>query len=784
MRAAAPVLLLLLAGAVSARRAMPTKFPNSHVWGCYNISSEYPFCDSTRPIKVRVTDLLSRLTDTEKLQLMSPDLKTGVDSCTMMDGGVSRLGIPPYLNLVEMNTGVSSCCLNDGQCVNAFAGPTGLGASFNTSMWRLKGEVLATEFRALNNINWYRCVWADQPNKVGLTGYGPNINIMRDPRWGRNSEVPSEDPFLAGEYAVHYVRGGQEGEDMRYTKIAMSLKHFAAYSVEENRASFEPKVSMHDLWETFLSGFERGMQADGGNATGVMCSYSAPNGVPSCADDYLLNKVLRGSFGRPDAVVATDCGAIQNMVDGNHYASSKLDAASVALFGGTDLEFGDTLWTQKEFGGDGLLEQLLRQNRSTVLPALDKVLTRVLTTRFKTGMFDDIADQPYTKIGSEAINSTAHWKTNLDATLQSLVLLKNANSTLPLTATNAAKWTPAKSKINLSLIGPHLDSQRGLLSSYPGDQICFDGTYDCIMTIRDFFQTHVLKEQNPFVSSLHIEKGVDIKSNDTSGVGRALLAASNSDVVVFFGGLNQSIEGESGDRTTVTLPGLQSDLLDEILRLPNNPRVVIVLINGGAVSLGANVISKADAIVEAFYPALRGAEALYRTIFGESNAWGRLPYTMYTAETVAALNMTSFDMSLAPGRTYKYLTQTPEFAFGHGLSYTTFSLSQCTSDSVVVKNTGTMAGAAVVMMFARPGADVRATVGTKHPVPLKFLIGFDRVNLAVGASDTLVLTGQRYSSLEESLKLYNEDGVRVWVAGTYYLDFFDGQNTCTYTFQL
>eukprot|EP01061_Rhynchopus_euleeides_P033064 TRINITY_DN551_c0_g1_i1.p1 TRINITY_DN551_c0_g1~~TRINITY_DN551_c0_g1_i1.p1 ORF type:complete len:627 (+),score=254.66 TRINITY_DN551_c0_g1_i1:123-1883(+) len=586
---------------------------------------------------------------------------------------------------------------------------------------------------------------------------------------------------------MHYVRGGQDGEDPRYTKVAMSLKHYTAYSVEDDRGAFAPNISMHDLWETFLSGYERGMQQSGGNATGVMCSYASPNGVPACANDYLLNKVLRGAFGRPDAVVGTDCGAFNNMAS-NHYASSETDAARLGLVGGSDLEFGDVFWTPKAFGGEGLLEEVVSQNHSTMLPVLNQAVTRVLTTRFKTGMFDDVADQPYTRIGAEAINSTEHWKANLDATLQSLVLLKNDNATLPLTAGNAGKWVPppAHGRINLSLIGPHLESRLELLSNYgKWDETCFDGTYDCVWTIAEFFRAHTEREQGHFVSSLQIAKGVDLDSNDTSNIGQALLAASNSDVVVFFGGLNsQTIESEGKDRTSVTLPGLQGNLLDLILELPNNPRVVVVLINGGAISLGAPVIRSAHSIVEAFYPSIRGPEALYRTIFGESNAWGRLPYTMYTAETVAALDMKNFDMSLSPGRTYKYLTQTPEFAFGHGLSYTTFSVSQCTAGTVVAKNTGAVAGAAVVMLFARPGPDVRASVASKHPVPLKFLIGFDRVNLAPGASYTMVLSGQRYHSLDESLKLYNEDGERVWYPGTYYLDFFDGVNTCTYTYKL
>ena len=751
--------------------------PNGHVTGCMEGSKGLPFCNASLSVGDRVKDLVARMTTDEKVSMMAPSaLPGGADACAFKDIGVPRFGIPPYLHLVEMNTNVASCCLKEGQCATTYAGPTGLGAAFNTTMWRMKGELISDEFRAMNNIGWHRCVGASDVKQapIGLTGFGPNINIMRDPRWGRNSEVPSEDPFLAGEYAHHYVRGGQTGEDMRYTKVAMSLKHFAAYSVEANRFAFAPNISMHDLWETFLPQFQRGMDVDGGNATGVMCSYDAPNGVPACANKYLLNDVLRGDFNRSDAVVGTDCGAVQNMVLHNHYSKTDYDAARDTLFGGSDLEFGDTYWTPISEDGKGLLQEIVEKEKAEALAAIDASLTRILTVRFKTGQFDDLADQPYTKIGAEVVNSTEHQKINLDSTLQSLVLLKNNDTTLPIKAQGAEK-------ISLALVGPHVDAQLDLLSDYHGDQICFDGTYNCIPTIRAVFSDSIPKDYS-FVQSVAVEKGVDINSKTTSGIAAAVHAAALSNVTVFFGGLGHVMEHEGIDRTSVTLPGQQGELLDQILALPNKPRVVIVLINGGAVSLGADTISKADAIVEAFYPSIRGAEALYKTLFGASNAWGRMPYTIMKASTVAALDMNNFDMAKAPGRTYKYLSEEAEFEFGHGLSYTTFNVTGCTADNVVATNTGAVAGDAVVMLFHRPGDDVREAVGGKHPVPLKTLIGFDRAALGPGASATLTLTGQRYESLDESLKLVDENGVRTQYPGTHYLDFFDGVNTCTFVY--
>ena len=740
------------------------------------MSKDLPFCDSTLPMYSRISDLVERLTPEEMIGLISPDAKSSVSACNNMDVGAARFGIPAYMHLVEMNTNVASCCLKEGQCATTYAGPTGLAAAFNTTMWRMKGELISDEFRAMNNIGWHRCVGASDVKQalIGLTGFGPNINIMRDPRWGRNSEVPSEDPFLAGEYAHHYVRGGQTGEDMRYTKVAMSLKHFADYSVEANREGFAPNVSMHDQWETFLPQFQRGMDVDGGNATGVMCSYASPNGIPACANKYLLNDVLRGDFNRPDAVVGTDCHAITHMYENSDYAKDALEASADALHNGSDIEFGSSLWSSKTHGGGGNLDALLKTDYNNTVRALKEHVTRALAVRFKTGQFDDLADQPYTKIGAEVVNSTEHQKINLDSTLQSLVLLKNNDTTLPIKAQGAEK-------ISLALVGPHVDATLDLMDDYHGDQTCADHTYNCIPTIRAVFGDSIPKDYS-FVQSVAVEKGVDVNSNTTTGIAAAVRAAALSNVTVFFGGLGHDVEHEGIDRTSVTLPGQQGELLDQILALPNKPRVVIVLINGGAVSLGADTISKADAIVEAFYPSIRGAEALYKTLFGASNAWGRMPYTIMKASTVAALDMNNFDMAKAPGRTYKYLSEEAEFEFGHGLSYTTFNVTGCTADNVVATNTGAVAGDAVVMLFHRPGDDVREAVGGKHPVPLKTLIGFDRVALGPGASATLTLTGQRYESLDESLKLVDENGVRTQYPGTHYLDYFDGVNTCTFVY--
>jgi len=236
---------------------------------------------------------LSRLTLEEKAGLLSPDSNTGVSTCNFMDHGVPRLGIPPYMHLVETNTAVASACLGPEKCSVNYPGPTGLGATFNRSLWYMKGEAMGDEIRAFNNLQWYRATGDMPKSLIGLNGYGPNLNIARDPRYGRISELPGEDPFLTGTYAVNMVRGGQgldafEAGQSKYLKMTMGLKHYALYNVEADRAAFIPNVTAHDLWETYLPQYSLGFSAK--DADGQPAGYV---GNSSCCHSF---KCLTLSF--------------------------------------------------------------------------------------------------------------------------------------------------------------------------------------------------------------------------------------------------------------------------------------------------------------------------------------------------------------------------------------------------------------------------------------------------------------------------------------------------------
>jgi beta-glucosidase-like glycosyl hydrolase len=233
---------------------------------------------------------MGRLTLTEKIAMISPQPQLG-EICGDHTAGKASIGLPPYFWLVETNTNVASSCFGPDRCATTFSGPLGMAASFNRTNWHLKGLVLGTEMRAFSNAGWPR--GTSPQDLIALTAYGPNINIARDPRFGRTSELPGEDPFLNGQYAKHMVQGMQTEDAGGHPMILAYLKHFTAYSRETDRGHDSYQISTHDLFETYLAQYEIGFVE--GRATGAMCSYNAENGVPSCANNFILNKVRENS---------------------------------------------------------------------------------------------------------------------------------------------------------------------------------------------------------------------------------------------------------------------------------------------------------------------------------------------------------------------------------------------------------------------------------------------------------------------------------------------------------
>ena len=724
------IVTLLIASALFSSSCSGTA-PNFH--GCLDAAARaLPYCNVSLSFEARVQDLRRRLTLVEKIAMIAPQPQLG-DPCGDLTAGAPALGLPGWSWLVETNSAVNAACLGPGRCATTFSGPLGFGASFNRTLWHLKGSVLGTEMRAFANARWHR---KDPKVLVTLTGYGPNINIVRDPRFGRNSELVSEDPLLSGAYATEMVRGMQEEDTNGYPKMLAYLKHFTAYSTEANRGHDTYNISARDLWETYLAQYETAFVE--GRATGAMCSYNAVNGAPSCANAHLLNRVIRGRWGRRDAHICTDCGAVANLRGPPVHAPSDEAAAAFALNNGTDLEMGSTVWTG----------HLLRavQRGLTTEAAVDAAWRRGYLPHFRAGRFDPLERVSWAKIGPDAINSTRHQRVQYEAALQSLVLLKN----LP------RRGLPLRTGAHVAVLGPLGHTRQGLLSDYAGDQQCFEPDLRCIPTIAE-----AIAAANAGGRTVGAA-GVGVTDRSTAGVAAALALGAAADVIVLVLGIDKTVEHEGQDRADTALPGQQEPFAKAVLAL-GRP-VVLVLCNGGALAIDG-LIEGPVAIVEAFSPAVMGPTALAHSVFGAANRWGKLPVTMYPHAYITEQPMTNYDMAKAPGRTYKYYAGRPLFPFGHGLSLTSFSM-QCSGPGPApamryrcrVQNAGPRDGDEVLMVFHRAGDDVRARA--THPVPVRSLVQFQRVSLRAGAGVTVVLE----VGLEQA-KVVDEKGDRVLYPG-------------------
>eukprot|EP00944_MAST-04C_sp_MAST-4C-sp1_P013117 g13117.t1 len=703
--------------------------------GCVTDKAKtFKYCDMSLSVDERVNALISALTTAEKIQLIAPNKSLG-STCNDHTGGVERLDVPNYMWLVETNTAVAASCIGPDKCAVVFNGPIGLGASFNRSVWKQKGRVISTEMRAFNNLHWPRGTGPE--DYIGVTGFGPNINIARDPRFGRTSELPGEDPFLNGHYAKGMVQGMMEEDDNGHPRMLPYLKHFTAYSRETNRGHDSYNISMYDFFDTYLAQYAIAFQE--GTPVGAMCSYNAENGFPSCANDYLLNKVLREMWNQTDAHVTTDCGAVTNLRGPPVHAASEMDTVLYTIRNGTDLEMGSDNWINE------LPSAIASKEVSEKV--LDEALRRGFIHHFRAGRFDDLDSVGWATIPPTVINSTEHREIQYNAGLQAVVLLKNdGNRALPL----------ARGK-NIAVVGPMGVTRAGLLSDYAGDQQCFEAADACIPTIAEAIAG--LNSGGRTESAL----GVDVNSNKTDGIHAAVHLAENSDVIVLALGIDKTIEHEAIDRVTIDLPGLQNDFAEKIYAVAKRLEkpLVLILCNGGPLAVDG-YIEQPNAIVEAFNLGGAGAYPLASLLFGDANKWGKLPYTIYPKDYIYKQPMENYDMAKFPGRTYKYYQDKPVFPFGYGLSYTDFELTCAYSkhNSIInidcnVKNVGTIGGDEVLMVYHSAGKDIREKV--KHPVPITQLIEFQRVTVMHGQTEKVTFDIDKSSGFA----LVNEDGEKI-----------------------
>ncbi|XP_043721900.1 probable beta-D-xylosidase 2 [Telopea speciosissima] len=590
-----------------------------------------PFCKASLPIPNRVRDLIGRLTLQEKIRLLVNNAAP-----------VPRLGISGYEWWSEALHGVS----NTGPGVKfggKFPGATSFpqvittAASFNSSLWELIGRVVSDEARAMYN-----------GGSAGLTYWSPNVNIFRDPRWGRGQETPGEDPVLASRYAASYVRGLQQphGRDGNRLKVAACCKHYTAYDMDNwngvDRFHFNAKVSKQDLEDTFDVPF-RACVVDG-NVASVMCSYNQVNGKPTCADPNLLRNTIRGEW-RLNGYIVSDCDSVGVFYDTQHYTATPEDAAAIAIKSGLDLDCGPFLAVHTE--------QAVKTGKLSELD-VNGALINTLTVQMRLGMYDgEPSAQPFGHLGPRAVCTPAHQQLALEAARQGIVLLKNRGTSLPLSRLRHR---------TIAVIGPNSDVTVTMIGNYAGVPCGY---------------TTPLQGIGRYAKTNHQPGCSDVACSGGQLFGAAVNAARQADATVLLMGLDQSIEAEFKDRVGLLLPGRQQELVSMVARASKGP-TILVLMSGGPIDVSfAQNDPRISAILWVGYPGQAGGTAIADVVFGTTNPGGKLPMTWYPQDYVAKLPMTTMAMRSNPatgypGRTYRFYKGPVVYPFGHGLSYTHF----------------------------------------------------------------------------------------------------------------
>jgi xylan 1,4-beta-xylosidase len=736
-------------------------------FGCQTGFDTYQFCNTSLSIEERVKDLIGRLTLDEK-----PYLLVARESPL---GNISRLGVPQYDWGANCVHGVQSRCGKgtDGQerCPTSFPNPNHLGASFNTSMWSNMARIIGIELRSL----WRQGVGENHPPTqlppLGLDCWSPNINVVRDPRWGRNAETPSEDPLVLSRFGVEISKALQNGKDPNYLQAVVTIKHFIANSLEGiwngtggdaqypgtglcpggkcTRHNIDPNISFYDLASTYFPAFKASVQ-DGG-ALGFMCSYNAVNGVPSCANSFLLDQKLRKEWGFKGYVTG-DSGAIQDIFDQHFYAPSMEDAVIEALTAGADIQSANWPKDQPWSTGGAFIKWIPKAVRAGNLSEdiVDQALARTLGLRFRLGLFDSPENQTMANYSPDIVGSPEHVQAAIEAAEQGLVLLKNKNNVLPIIGGKVA------------VIGPHGATRTNLLGNYYG-QIC-PGLN--AKGQENYYCVHTIVEQLAQLVTVFSAPGLyNVTSNDTRGFDLATKVATASDHIVLVLGLDTvTVEREGSDRHDIRLPDGQLALFDA-MRKVGKP-ITVVLINGGTVSMSA-IKEGANAIIEAWYPGMYGAQAIARAITGQTNRWGKLPVTIYKESFMDDFEMLDFDMSKAPGRTYRYFSGEPLWPFGFGLSYTTFELKLMSGEPIIISqdggkatiqvqitNTGAPQGDNVIMAFFSPTSDVPSD--TKASLLQRQLFDFKRISLQ--SMEAIIVS---FNVTAETFHLFADNGDKV-----------------------
>ena len=693
--------------------------------------ADLPFMNPELPVDERVNDLVSRLTLEEKIAQMQHTAPA-----------ISRLGIPQYNWWNECLHGVAR-----NGIATVFPQAIGMAATFNPALIQQEADIISTEARAKH---YEAANKGSREIYQGLTFWSPNINIFRDPRWGRGQETYGEDPFLTSQIGKAFVMGLQ-GNDPDYFKVIATAKHFAVHSgPESQRHKFDAWPSQRDLYETYLPAFE--VLVKEAKVYSVMTCYNRVFGVPSSANTFLFKETLRGKWGFKGYVVS-DCWAISDMYNFHNFVTSAEKAAALSVKAGTDLSCGP------EYGS------LLKAIESGYITdyELNVSVKRLFEARFRLGMFDPPAKVKYASIPVTDYNTEANRNLAREVARQSIVLLKNDRL-----VENGAAILPLSRKIkSIAVIGPYANDTSVLLGNYNGipsqPVTILQGIRN--KTGKGTKVVYCMGVERPEIQALHSENS---KLAAEPLFQEAISLSRKSDVIVFVGGISPDLEGEemdvkvpgfsAGDRTSLDLPQNQQLLLEQ-LKATGKP-IILVLTNGSALAVNW-AKENATAIVEAWYPGEEGGNAVADVLFGDYNPSGRLPVTFYKSVN----DIPAFEDYSMKGRTYKYFEGSPLYAFGHGLSYTAFNykIAELNSQSftgndtlvlsVKLSNTGNYDGDEVIQVYIKQPEQIRDQ-------PIKALVAFERVRFLKGESKevTIKIPVQRLRHFNPEINDYSIAG--------------------------
>jgi beta-glucosidase len=674
------------------------------------LNKNHSWYDSELSVDERVNSLVGAMTLEEKVAQTLHEAPA-----------IPRLGVPNYNWWNECLHGVGRA----GRAT-VFPQSIGMAATFNIPLTGKVAAAISDEARVKHHEalkHDYRGIY------FGLTCWTPNINLFRDPRWGRGQETYGECPYLTSRMGVAFVKGLQ-GNDPKYLKVVATPKHYAVHSgPEPMRHHFNAEVSQRDLRETYLPAFEATVKE--AKAWSVMGAYNRTNGEPCCGSHTLLQKILRDEWGFPGFVVS-DCWAIKDFHINHKVVNTAEESAAMAVKNGCDLNCGDMYPNLL-----GAVEQGLITEEEIAVS-----VRRLFEARVRLGMFDPESKVPWSKLKPEIVNSPKHQKLSLKAARESIVLLKNEMNFLPLSKDIRA----------MAVIGPNATRHDVLWGNYNG------------------FSSHFSTLLEGVVGKVSVGTQVNYCSGgNAEELGWAL---TDAEAIVACMGITPEMEGEEagdmgvpdaeggGDRVEIGLPAKQLELL-KILYATGKP-LILVLTGGSPIELKW-AKEHCVAILMVWYPGEAGGEAMADVIFGDYNPAGRLPLTFIKS----LKDIPEFTDYRMKGRTYRFMKKEPLYHFGYGLSYTSFAYKKLKIDglkvTVDVKNSGKSDGDEVVQVYL---SDNPANV----PTPLKQLIAFKRVRIKAGQTKTVSFNLKR-----RELAAYDDEGKRFVAPGSYRISVGGGQ---------